>query len=127
MLHELLSEYLSDIEIGVSRLQGAYIELYEEEILSDTRVNLRIRIRFPESHLLELNEAVIVKSNKMDHLNYRYHFQDGKNILIFRYDNTPHYPDLDSYPNHKHQYAEVVASKKPAIFSVIEEAKDLVK
>ena len=41
----------------------------------------------------------------IDHLLYRYHFQDKNNDLIFRYVNTPHFPGLNTYPNHKHDIA----------------------
>ena len=33
---------------------------------------------------------------------YVYHYQDESEKLIFRYDNAPHYPNLESAPHHKH-------------------------
>ena len=59
MLLDFLTRYLRDVEIAVRKLKGAYIERYEEEFVASNRVNLRIRIRFPRGHMLELNEAVI--------------------------------------------------------------------
>jgi len=61
MLLDFLSRYLRDVKAAVGKLEGAYIERYEEEILASNRVNLRIRIRFQTGHLLELNEAAIVE------------------------------------------------------------------
>ena len=55
MLLEVLSRYLSDVEGEVRKLKGAYVERYEEELLAINRVNLRIRVRFPSGHMLELN------------------------------------------------------------------------
>lgn len=50
MLLDLLSEYLNAVEVIVRKLEHVYVERYEEEILADNRVNLRIRIRFlPDS------------------------------------------------------------------------------
>ena len=103
-------------------LDDVYIERYEEEILAADRVNLRIRIRFANGHLLELNEAVIVEGGIVRHLGYRYHFQNRENGLVFRYDNTPHYPDFESAPHHKHLNNEVISSEKPSIKSVVLEA-----
>jgi len=94
MLLDALVRYLEDIESAVCKLSDVYVEQYEEEYLTPDRVNLRIRIRFAKGYLLELNEATLVEHGNIKHLGYRYHFQDEKNELIFRYDNTPHYPDL---------------------------------
>jgi hypothetical protein len=98
---------------------------YEEEILSFSRTNVRIRVRFRSGHLLELNEAVIVKVNQIVHLGYRYHFQDEQHHLVFRYDDTPHFPDLPTFPHHKHLAETVLATSKPDILDVIKEANEL--
>ena len=56
-------------------------------------------------------------------ITWRYHFQDQQNNLIFRYDNTPHFPDLKSFPHHKHVKNKVEESDEPLILYVIKEAK----
>ena len=124
MLYNLLSQYLKDVEIAILDLKRAYIEHYSEEILAHNRINLRIRVRFQSGHLLELNEAVIFESGHINHLSYRYHLQDQQNNLVFRYDNTPHFPDLDSFPHHKHLPDKVVSAKKISIMKAIEEANN---
>ena len=121
MLLDLLSHYLGDVEASVRKLEGVYVERYEEEIVAVNRVNLRIRIRFPSGSMLEVNEALIGQEDHIRHLGYRYHFQDVQNKLIFRYDNTPHFPGLQSFPHHKHLPDKVAAFKQPSIFDVIEE------
>ncbi len=125
MLLDLLSQYLQKLEGTIRELEGAYVEKYEEEILASNRVNLRIRIRFQTGHLLELNEAVIAEAGHIMHLGYRYHFQDQENRLVFRYDNTPHFPDLKTFPHHKHLSDKIDAAVEPLIISVIEEARQL--
>jgi hypothetical protein len=59
-------------------------------------------------------------------LDYRYHCQDGKNSLVFRYDNTPHFPDLVSFPHHKHLPRDVSACEKPGISDVLQEVIDFI-
>jgi len=125
MLHEILSLYLESIEALIRNLKDAYLERYEEEILSSNRINLRIRIRFKTGYLFELNEAAIVVAGQFKRLNYRYHFQDSQNNLVFRYDNTPHFPNLDSFPHHKHLSNAVIPSEEPSAITAIEEAKRL--
>jgi hypothetical protein len=126
MLHEAVSHYLNEVEATLGEIEDAYTELYEEEILASDRVNLRIRLRFYNGYLLELNESIIFEG-VIRHLGYRYHFQDKGKNLVFRYDNTPHFPNLKSYPHHKHLKEEVIATDKPPIFRVIREARNQAK
>jgi len=123
MLHKRLSDYLIKIQIEINNLNDVYIERYEEEIVASDRITLRIRLRFENGSMLALNEAVIEKNDNLTHLGYRYHFQDRQNKLIFRYDNTPHFPHLNSFPNHKHIPDNVIECDKPSILHVITEAK----
>ena len=92
MLHEALAAYLARVEQAILRCRGAYVERYVEEVIAPERVNLRIRLRFAQGHLLEINEAAIVEDDALVLLDYRYHCQDGQNRLIFRYDSTPSLP-----------------------------------
>lgn len=122
LLNPILEKYLSDLEGAIRKLIGVYIERYEEEVIAIDRINIRLRMRMENEYLLELNEAVVADLNHIRHLGYRYHFQDSDNNLIFRYDNTPHFPKLSSYPHHKHLSDKVVETKKPNILDVIKEA-----
>ena len=123
MLLDFLSQYLGNIEAAVRKLEDIYVERYEEEIVAANRVNLRVRVRFRSGHLLELNEAIIGEAGHIGHMGYRYHFQDAHNNLIFRYDNTPHFPGLETFPHHKHLPDEVAVVEQPSILKVIEEAR----
>lgn len=123
MLHEHLVTYLHDVEQAINRCETAYIEQYIEEVLTPERVNLRIRLRFAQGHLLAINEAVVITDGQLASLDYRYHCQDAQNCLIFRYDSTPHFPALETFPHHKHLPNNVIAHGKPDIITVIDEAK----
>lgn len=122
LLHNFLERYFAEIEVAVTQLPS-YAESYVEEILTSERANLRIRLRFQNGSLLEINEAIIVEDGALKTLGYRYHFQSAGNKLVFRYDNTPHFPDLPSFPHHKHLGSTVVASGKPDLLDVLQEAK----
>lgn len=124
MLHKILETYLQQIEAAVSDFETAYVEKYEEEILTPERVNLRIRARFVSGHLLEINEAVIVEERKLTTFDYRYHFQEGNHRLVLRYDSTPHFPDLPTFPHHKHCVDSVIACEKPDLLVVLSEVNE---
>jgi len=121
MLHEALKSYLDTVEQAIGGCNAIYVERYTEEILTPERVNLHIRLRFTNGWLLEIHEAVIMVGQSLQHLDYRYHCQDEQNRLRFRYDCTPHFPDLASFPHHKHLPDKVLVSEKPEIQSVLEE------
>lgn len=127
MLPSLLTDYLEQIEQEIQECKNIYVERYEEEILTPTRANLRIRLRFNQTHLLEINEAIIVVENQLEFLDYRYHFQDEQNELIFRYDSTPHFPNLPNFPHHKHLPDNVIMAEKPAIPKVLQEVIELMR
>jgi hypothetical protein len=119
----MLLEYLAEITQTIDDLSNVYVERYEEEIFSNKRANLRIRLRFNQTYLLEINEAIIVNNNQLEFLDYRYHLQDQNNLLIFRYDSTPHFPQLANFPHHKHLPDQVIPSEKPAINQVLREVE----
>jgi hypothetical protein len=123
MLHKGLSDYLQTVQAAINKLNNVYVEQYEEEIIAPDRITLRIRVRFQNGAMLALNEAIIVNKEHLKHLGFRYHFQDRQNNLIFRYDNTPHFPKLESFPNHKHLPDTVIEYNKPTILSVIKEVQ----
>jgi hypothetical protein len=122
MLHKQLSKYLDSIELNLSKVINGYIELWQEEILNSNRANVRVRIRYSNEYLLEINEAVYIENGSIKHLNYRYHFQDSNNELIFRYDNTPHFPNIDCFPQHKHEKCKILGATRPELEDVINEA-----
>ncbi len=46
--------------------------------------------------------------------------------MIFRYDNTPHFPSLPKFPHHKHLFDTVIAADKLDITQVLQEANNLI-
>ena len=128
MLHDALKNYLDSVEQVILQCGHVYVEHYVEEILTPERVNLRIRLRTTNGDLLEIHEAVVIVDDKLVHLDYRYHCQDEQNRLRFRYDSTPHFPNLPNFPHHKHLQGDVViSSDRPNIESVIREVMKIPK
>jgi hypothetical protein len=125
MPHDILRDYLDRVKIAAMKKNAACVEYLVREILTRDRANLRMRIRFPNGRLLELNEALGVEEGKLAWLDYRYHFQDEHNHLIFRYDNTPHFPLLPGFPEHKHLPERVISASRPDIEQVLLETEEV--
>ena len=122
MSPKFIPAYLEEIEQLLFNYSDIYVEEYKIVVLTPERANLRLRVRVAFGYLLAISEILVVVDNQITYIDYRYHFQDEQNKLIFRYDNTPHFPNLSSFPHHKHLPDRVIACKKPHITTVLEEA-----
>lgn len=59
----------------------------------------------------------------LNRIGYAYHLQDQAGNLVFRYDDEPHYPELPTFPHHKHVSSGVSeASEEVDIDEVLVEA-----
>ncbi len=54
-------------------------------------------------------------------IKYRYHYMDEAHSMIFRYDNAKHYPNLATFPHHKHTSDGVWESEEPTLADVLSE------
>lgn len=121
MSSNILRDYFDEVEQLLLNCLNTYVEQFSVTILNPERANFRSRVRFEFRYLLSVSEALVVVNNQVSHIDYRYHFQDDQNNLIFRYDSTPHFPGLPSFPHHKHLPDLVIACEKPDIARVLEE------
>jgi Family of unknown function (DUF6516) len=121
MSRNILLNYFDQVEQNLLNYPDLYVERFDAVILTPERANLKLRLRFKLTYLLAVSEAILVADNQIAYLDYRYHFQDHQNDLIFRYDSTPHFPDLLSFPHHKHLPDTVIACTKPSIAEVLQE------
>ena len=77
------------------------------------------RLHFRE--LVELQADIVVRRM------YSYHYQASDQSLIFRYDDTPHFPDLPNFPHHKHidRSEQVVSATPPNLTAVLREIESV--
>ena len=122
MSPKILQDYFDEIDQLLRNSDNIYVEDFKTSFLTSERANLRLKVRFAFKYLLAVSEIIVVVDNQIEYIDYRYHFQDAQNNLIFRYDSTPHFPKLPSFPHHKHLPDQVIACKKPHIAEVLKEA-----
>jgi len=120
-------DYFERVQALISGLFHVEIERYDERVMSAERGNLRIRLRFSDDSLLEVSEAIHSVGGALAWLSYRYHYQKANGSVIFRYDNTPHHPEVSTHPAHKHESTGVVSAVRPDIERVIEEVRGHIK
>ena len=127
MSRSALLNYFDGIEQQLFTLPNLYVEQFNATILTAERGNLKLRLRFQGKYLLAISEALQVVDGRITQIDYRYHFQDENNQVIFRYDSTPHFPDLPTFPHHKHLPDTVIAANKPDLVQVLREASTFVE
>ena len=71
-------------------------------------------------------EVTITVSATADYpawLSYRFHYQGPDGHCRFRYDNTPHHPELPHFPHHRHEgpAEEPVPHPQPSVAQVLRE------
>jgi menaquinone-dependent protoporphyrinogen IX oxidase len=78
-------------------------------------------IRFIDSSNLDIATFALVCAGRLTVDKYRFHYMDKKRRMVFRYDNAPHHPELESHPHHKHTPSGVVPANMPTIERILEE------
>jgi hypothetical protein len=81
---------------------------------------IRGDLYFADSSRLHFRELVEFQTDVV-RLRYSYHYQRADHSLIFRYDDTAHYPDLPNFPHHKHVRDEttIVSASPPDLRAVL--------
>ena len=115
-----------------------YVTSVKERLLSDPLVvsfhirrervtaidgYLRVRVDFGDRGMLEFAEYVQHTSEEQIMVvTYSYHWADTNNQMLYRWDNTPHFPEVPGFPHHVHDgAADTVRSGQPMnIFTVLD-------
>lgn len=123
----MIEEYFRQVEA----LIAASGVVHSSRVAYDKRSTfigfLRGEIYFLDGSNLHLREFVDVEYG-IQCYRYAYHYQRADGTLVFRYDNTPHYPGLATFPHHKHEGSEgnVVTAATPDLAQVLAEIQELI-
>ena len=120
----MIDSYLSNIENILNNC--SFIERFE---INKQKINdfsgIISGLVFFNNGILDFLEVVkISQQNEPIKKKYKYHFRRKDNSLVFRYDNMPHYPNIDSFPHHKHTRNDIVKCYETELSLVIREIKD---
>ena len=106
-MFEIVSTLAATKDIVVS---FEVLELIDEETVK----LIKVKALLYDSILLHLTELHTPRFQK-----YSYHLQGQDGALIARWDNSSHWPELSTFPHHKHQAGEVLPSERGNIALVI--------
>lgn len=123
-----IADYFSGIERGLT--QNIRIGSPDMPIvcLASDEFNglVRCRIYFYDDSYLDVYEVVNTELGYPVKIHYAYtYIRAGERV--FRYDNAPHHPEIDTYPHHKHLGARDALSvaNEPTLAQILAEIKSV--
>ncbi len=127
-----LKRHLAFVQDLLYSRQDITIEdIFIEEIEPEQAGIIEGRLRFWDVSLLKFVERVLMYGAVLTKTRYAYHYQDGDNVLVFRYDNVAHHPEIATHPHHKHLRGDanrgdpVVAASPPSLSDVLREIDEI--
>lgn len=120
----LIEQYFARLEGIINACDSVRAKSIYKEIRSEYIGYFKAELRFPNDSSLYVREFVFARSGILKYT-YSYHCQDVGNHLIFRYDNTRHFPDLPNFPHHKHTPEGVIPAEEPDLQIVLDEILNL--
>ncbi|OEU49116.1 MAG: hypothetical protein BA871_03785 [Desulfuromonadales bacterium C00003096] len=115
----MIRDYFSDVEKKLEEVKWLIKKKRVEfSLVSEEMGIIKGKIVFVDNYSLDFRELV-----SAEHTDYRFHFMDGDNRLIKRWDSAPHHKELASFPFHLHTPEGVSKYGKVNLIEVI----DLIK
>jgi hypothetical protein len=122
----MLKRYLHRIYDTIVSRGYVEVERLDFDELTDRQGIVEGRLRFYDGSLLDFDEVVLLRDEQIVKLRYAYHYQTQAGEMIFRYDNAPHYPNIPTYPHHKHVGSNVEAAQIPDLSEVLRQIEQIV-
>ena len=125
-MHKLIEEYFQSL---VDALSASPVVASSDATLDKRgpRAGLiRGEARFVDRSRLNFSELVADIQTAIVRTMYSFHYQNSKDELIFRYDDTPHHPEVTGFPHHKHNGENVLPTEPPTLEKVLKEITTIV-
>lgn len=107
-----MTEYFQRLKISL--LVYPIIKLFTiiREKAGDKDGYIRIRCELLNNDIFEFSLYVEKKEDTFSIENYTYHWQARDGRLKYRWDNTPHHPEISTFPDHVHREDDNVEESK---------------
>ena len=89
-------------------------------------VYLKGRLLIIDSSILEIAIFATESRKTLSIEKYRLHYMNSTGQMLFRYDNAPHHPEIDSYPHHKHTFDKIMPSTMPSLKDILNEISAII-
>ncbi len=125
-LHQYFAR-LQDTLLSRKEIEVQSISIRENDPVKDEG-RFSARVSFYDESSLEAHEKVTLEDGAIVKDRYSYHYQESNNSLVFRYDNAPHHPEVETFPHHKHVGSDenVIAAQPPDLSDVLNEIDEII-
>ena len=112
------AEYLAAVDERLAALAHLLIaSSFQREIDANLGIGfIQGRLTFIDGSSLTFSEQLPTSRGK-----YRLHYMDPLQQLVARWDSAPHFPDLPTFPHHKHTPDGVEASNPVTLLEILDE------
>ncbi len=102
----MINKYLNNLDALISASPAIIdVDIIRRDIRDTGLEKIALycyRIKLKDGSTIEITERLLEERKKLDTTKYRYHWQTQSGKLIKRWDNAPHHPEIDTFPNHLH-------------------------
>ena len=123
----MIQRFVEDIEKTIassSIVLSSNIQKYFGPALET--VYLKGHLLIIDSSILEIGIFATKSRNTLSIDKYRLHYMNSTGQMLFRYDNAPHHPEIDSYPYHKHTPDKIMPSSMPSLKDILNEISAII-
>jgi hypothetical protein len=112
----MIRDYFSEVEKKLEECKWLIRKKnIEFSLVSEEMGIIKGKIVFVNNYSLDFRELV-----SAEHADYRFHFMNGNNRLIKRWDSAPHHKEITSFPFHLHTPEGVRECDKVNLIEVID-------
>jgi len=123
----VIQKFVEDIEKTIassSIVLSSNIQKYFGPALET--VYIKGHLLIIDSSILEISIFATESRNTLSIDKYRLHYMNSTGQMLFRYDNAPHHPEIDSYPHHKHTSDKIMPSSMPSLKDILNEISAII-
>lgn len=110
-IHDYLDECI--LLLTVSSVVARFQVVKKREVETDGY--LRVRAMLVDESLLEVSMYCQHVEDTVHLAGYRFHWQNKEGLLIKRWDNAKHHPELETFPDHVHSGGDKDAKESAPI------------
>lgn len=123
---KLIDSHFRAIENAINDDPLVVIFDLERVYMTRTRAYIKGKINFADDTSLALFQHVEITEHGLRITDYRYHYMNADDRMIFRYDNAPHHREIDNFPHHKHLPRGLEHAVMPTVKDILEEIDSII-
>lgn len=119
-------------EQGTAEMQGIVSRLKQSKVFSNIEVLefidedsvqlLKVKAFVKDGSILHITEL-----QTPDYQKYAYHWQKENGEMLVRWDNSPHYKKLKTFPHHRHEGNNTLPSHRITLDEIIDKIRNIVE